>query len=176
MKRCEKMRLFQCATPRPTQQKGFPIPRRTGRCLRTLEAGYGLSACFVPGNRHALIGTRDGHLRLFDIGSGEMLDDVQAHEGAIWSIAMQPDKQGFVSASADKDLKFWEFELTEATSGSGCVFASSETMSGFSGFTLPAVQTQTRGWSRHTPVAHPTPPQSRSFPTANASRLSTQGR
>ena len=75
----------------------------------------------MPGNRHALIGTRDGHLRLFDIGSGEMLDDVQGHEGAIWSMAMQPDKQGFVTASADKDIKFWEFELTEAESGSGWV-------------------------------------------------------
>lgn len=106
----------------PNKADSLSLLRRTGRCLRTLEAGYGLSACFVPGNRHALIGTRDGHLRLFDIGSGEMLDDVQAHEGAIWSIAMQPDKQGFVSASADKDLKFWEFELTEASSGSGCVW------------------------------------------------------
>lgn len=131
--------IFFSVPRRASNKADFLSPlRRTGRCLRTLEAGYGLSACFVPGNRHALIGTRDGHLRLFDIGSGEMLDDVQAHEGAIWSIAMQPDKQGFVSASADKDLKFWEFELTEASSGSsGCVCAVAWkwTMTGAPGFT-----------------------------------------
>lgn len=32
--------------------------RQTGKCIRTMEAGYGLCTAFVPGNRHVLVGTR----------------------------------------------------------------------------------------------------------------------
>jgi WD40 repeat protein len=31
---------------------------RTGACIRTVETGYGLSAIFAPGNRHAIISTK----------------------------------------------------------------------------------------------------------------------
>lgn len=29
----------------------------------------------------------------------------------MWGIAVAPDKKGFVSVSADKSVKFWDFEL-----------------------------------------------------------------
>lgn len=107
---------------------------------------------------------QDGYLRLYDIGSGELLEEEHAHDGAIWSIALQPDEvpllllllfvhacmhwlllsifsvvfggflaqheavtscplflqQGFVTASADHTVKFWEYELQKtAQSGPG---------------------------------------------------------
>ena len=33
-----------------------------------------------------------GHLELFDIAAGVMLENVEAHEGALWAIAVAPDK------------------------------------------------------------------------------------
>lgn len=36
---------------------------------------------------------------------------MKAHEGAVWSVCVAPDKRGFVTGSADHHVKFWEFEL-----------------------------------------------------------------
>eukprot|EP00035_Acanthoeca_spectabilis_P011171 m.196552 g.196552 ORF g.196552 m.196552 type:complete len:118 (+) comp15255_c0_seq7:1444-1797(+) len=35
----------------------------------------------------------------------------EAHDGAIWSMDLQPDKHGFVTGGADKSVNIWEFEL-----------------------------------------------------------------
>ncbi|KAI5079782.1 hypothetical protein GOP47_0005261 [Adiantum capillus-veneris] len=87
----------------------------TGSCLRTIEAGYGLSGLFVPGNGYAIVGTKAGKLEIFDIGASERVNEVEAHEGAIWSVTPSPAGQGFVSGSADHDVKFWDFELVQDT-------------------------------------------------------------
>ncbi|XP_033635246.1 WD repeat-containing protein 3-like [Asterias rubens] len=85
--------------------------RATQQCIRSMKSGYALCSAFVTGERHCLIGTKTGHLELFDIAAGVMLENVEAHEGALWAIAVAPDKRGFVTGSADKTLKFWDFEL-----------------------------------------------------------------
>ncbi|KAH7428708.1 hypothetical protein KP509_09G013500 [Ceratopteris richardii] len=85
----------------------------SGSCLRTIEAGYGLSGLFVPGNRYAIVGTKEGKLEIFDIGASERVNEVEAHQGTIWSVTLYPNGQGFVSGSADHDVKFWEFKLAE---------------------------------------------------------------
>jgi U3 small nucleolar RNA-associated protein 12 len=36
----------------------------------------------------------------------------QAHQGAVWSLALLPDKSGFVSGSADKTVKVWTWTVT----------------------------------------------------------------
>lgn len=87
----------------------------SGSCLRTMEAGYGLSGLFVPGNRYTIVGTKAGKLEIFDIGASERVNEVDAHEGAIWSVTPLPGGQGFVSGSADHDVKFWDFELVQDT-------------------------------------------------------------
>ena len=70
---------FGCALP--GRQVWNP---RSGACLRSMDSGYGLSALFVPGNRHALVGTKEGRLQLFDVATGALLADEEAHSGAIW--------------------------------------------------------------------------------------------
>eukprot|EP00249_Psilotum_nudum_P021026 c27942_g1_i2 orf=1058-3220(-) len=85
----------------------------TGYPLRTLESGYGLCGIFVPGNRHGIVGTKGGTLEIFDIGAGERIKVVEAHSGAVWSIAPMPDGNGFISGSADHDVRFWEYELVQ---------------------------------------------------------------
>jgi U3 small nucleolar RNA-associated protein 12 len=37
--------------------------------------------------------------------------DLQAHQGAVWSLAVRPDGRGFVTGSADKEVKFWDFTV-----------------------------------------------------------------
>ncbi|CAH1798543.1 unnamed protein product, partial [Owenia fusiformis] len=85
--------------------------RTSQQCIRTMECGYALCSMFAPGDRHLIIGTKAGKLQIFDIASGDLIEEVDAHDKAVWSIAMAHDKQGLVSGGADKQLKFWNFEL-----------------------------------------------------------------
>ncbi|OVA17951.1 WD40 repeat [Macleaya cordata] len=85
----------------------------TGSCLRTIDSGYGLCGSFAPGNRFALVGTKSGKLEIIDVGSGTCVEEVEAHGGSVRSIATLPDGSGFVTGSADHDVKFWEYQLMQ---------------------------------------------------------------
>ncbi|XP_078265225.1 WD repeat-containing protein 3 [Rhinoraja longicauda] len=87
--------------------------RSSLQCIRTMACQYSLCSLFVPGDRQIIVGTKSGKLQLFDLASGNMLETFDAHDGAVWSISLAPDQRGIVSGSADKTVKFWEFELVK---------------------------------------------------------------
>eukprot|EP00934_Nitzschia_sp_Nitz4_P004905 Nitzschia sp. Nitz4//scaffold13_size275219//60790//64230//NITZ4_000854-RA/size275219-snap-gene-0.39-mRNA-1//-1//CDS//3329535954//4895//frame0 len=82
-------------------------------------ASYGLCCAFMPGNSHLILGTREGHLLLVEVASGEVVSvEEQAHDGAIWSLDIRrPTKEqpavAIVTGSADKTVKFWEIDESE---------------------------------------------------------------
>jgi U3 small nucleolar RNA-associated protein 12 len=86
------------------------------------ESCYGLCSAFLPGNTHLVLGTREGHLLVLDIASGEVVfAEENAHKGAIWSIDIrrptpQQSSLAVVTGSADKTVKFWEVEAQEDVS------------------------------------------------------------
>lgn len=86
---------------------------KTTKCLRTLDCGYAICSTFLPGDRHIVVGTKSGELLLYDIGSSTLLETFQAHQSTVWGVAVRPDGKGLVSASADKDIKFWNFEIKD---------------------------------------------------------------
>lgn len=53
-------------------------------------------------------------LELYDLGSSSLVESVKGHNGAVYSMQMRPDKRGFVTGGADKDVKFWDFKLDES--------------------------------------------------------------
>lgn len=85
----------------------------TGSCLRTIDSGYGLCSLILPSNKYGLVGTKDGIVEIIDIGSGACLEAVEAHGASVRSIAALPDKNGFVTGSADHDVKFWEYQMKQ---------------------------------------------------------------
>ncbi|XP_050243242.1 uncharacterized protein LOC126691952 [Quercus robur] len=106
----------------------------TGSCLRTIDSGYGLCGLIIPDNKYArvetkggyaLVGTKDGTLEIIDIGSGTCLEVVEAHGGSVRSIAAIPNENGFVTGSADHDVKFWEYEVKQKSGqGTKCLTVS----------------------------------------------------
>ncbi|KAI9143590.1 WD40-repeat-containing domain protein [Paraphysoderma sedebokerense] len=86
---------------------------RTGSCIRSMECGYALCAAFVPGNRFIIIGTKSGALELYSLSSSTLVESIQAHSGALWTLQIRPDKRGLVTGSADKDVKFWDFAMVK---------------------------------------------------------------
>lgn len=83
----------------------------TCSCLRTIDSGYGICSMFVPArsNKYALVGTKDGKIEIIDVASATCVEVVEAHGGSIHSIASIPGGSGFVTGSADHDVKFWEY-------------------------------------------------------------------
>ncbi|GAA5940698.1 snoRNA-binding rRNA-processing protein DIP2 [Sporobolomyces koalae] len=86
---------------------------KTTKCVRTMECGYAICCTFLPGDRHIVIGTKSGELLLYDLSSSSLLETVPAHTGPLWSLHVRPDGRGLVTGSADKDVKFWDFEVRE---------------------------------------------------------------
>ncbi|KAJ3208501.1 hypothetical protein HDU67_006693 [Dinochytrium kinnereticum] len=90
----------------------------TNQCITTItppDNHFALCSSFVPGNLHAIVGTKEGFIDLYDLASSSVLTSVKAHEGPIWSLQVWPDRRGVTTGSADKEVKFWEFALTDTT-------------------------------------------------------------
>jgi U3 small nucleolar RNA-associated protein 12 len=86
---------------------------RTQNCLRTLECGYALCCAFLPGDKIVVVGTKDGDIELYDIAASSQLDKISAHEGAVWTMQVHPDGKSLITGSADKSVKFWNFEIVQ---------------------------------------------------------------
>lgn len=86
---------------------------RKGICVGSIDSGYGLCSLFAPGNKHAIVGTKEGTLEILDIGSCSRVEVVEAHQGPVWSVCLRPGGAGFISGSADKTIKFWDWCLTD---------------------------------------------------------------
>ena len=86
---------------------------KTQSCLRTLECGQALCSAFLPGDRIVLLGTKTGELELYDISTSTLIESFQAHDGAIWTLAVHPDGKSVVTGSADKQAKSWRFDIID---------------------------------------------------------------
>ncbi|KAE8720366.1 phosphatidylinositol-4-phosphate 5-kinase family protein [Hibiscus syriacus] len=84
----------------------------TGSCLQTIDSGFGLCGIIVPHNKYAMVGTKDGKIEIIDIGSGTS-SEVEAHSGSVRAIATVSNENGFVTGSADHDVKFWEYQIKQ---------------------------------------------------------------
>ncbi|TFK76009.1 WD-repeat-containing protein [Pluteus cervinus] len=89
---------------------------KTAACIRTMDCSYAICSTFLPGDRHLAVGTKSGEILVYDLSSSALVQTVKAHTGTVWSLQVRPDQHMLVSGSADKDVKFWEYERTEAAS------------------------------------------------------------
>ncbi|BGP26588.1 beta transducin [Rhodotorula toruloides] len=89
---------------------------KTTRCVRTMDCGYAICCSFLPGDRHIVVGTKSGELLLYDLSSSSLLETSAAHTAPVWSVHVRPDQRGLVTGSADKDVKFWDFEVRQVPS------------------------------------------------------------
>ncbi|SCU87039.1 LAFA_0E04324g1_1 [Lachancea sp. 'fantastica'] len=86
---------------------------KTESCIRTFECGYALTCKFLPGGALVILGTKTGELQLFDLASSTLLSTEAAHTDAIWSLDITSDGRRLVTASADKTVRFWEFQAEQ---------------------------------------------------------------
>ena len=70
----------------------------------------------MPSGHQIVVGTKSGELLLYDLSSSSLLESIPAHAGPLWSLHVRPDGRGLVTGSADKDVKFWDFEVRQIPS------------------------------------------------------------
>ncbi|EPQ59303.1 WD40 repeat-like protein [Gloeophyllum trabeum ATCC 11539] len=88
---------------------------KTTACIRTLDCGYAICSTFLPGDRQVAVGTKSGDIFIYDLASSSLVETIQAHTATVWSMQVRSDGMALVTGSADKDVKFWEFEEKEST-------------------------------------------------------------
>ncbi|KAF9498450.1 WD-repeat-containing protein [Pleurotus eryngii] len=91
---------------------------KTTACIRTLDCGYAICSTFLPGDRHIAIGTKSGEILIYDLASSSLIQTVEAHSSTVWSLHVHPNEKALASGSADKEVKFWEFEHKDASEDS----------------------------------------------------------
>ena len=107
--------------------RSLPLSSSTFKTKSKKASFYGLCVTFLPGDTHFVVGTREGHLLIVDIASGDIVYfEEKAHEKEIWSVDLKKpklennfhdnrnDESGgaitIMTGSADKSVKFWEIE------------------------------------------------------------------
>lgn len=73
-----------------------------------------LGALFVYSDQYIIFTTKSGSIFIFHVATGEHIDfKTKCHETAIYGIVPQPNGHGFITTSADKKVKFWNFKIIE---------------------------------------------------------------
>jgi len=71
-----------------------------------------LSMAMLPGDKYLVLGTREGILSLYELGSNSIIQRLQAHNKEIWEISFHTNPASLkgsmliASASADRTIKF----------------------------------------------------------------------
>ncbi|GBM18224.1 WD repeat-containing protein 3 [Araneus ventricosus] len=78
------------------------------KCTTTLPCEASLCSVFVPGNKHCIVGTKNGLLNIYDVDKRELVNSIESHDGFVKCICLSPDLRGVTSGGSDKEVKFWE--------------------------------------------------------------------
>ena len=68
------------------------------------------SAALSPDARHALSGSDDGTVRLWDLETGREIRRFEGHTDTVTSVALAPDGRWAVSGSSDHTVRVWDLQ------------------------------------------------------------------
>ena len=84
----------------------------SGTCVGSMESGYVLSVYCVRDGKNVVVGCKSGSIEVFSMERNRKIQEIQAHEGAVWMICGNPNSQNVVvSAGADKEVRYWSLNL-----------------------------------------------------------------
>lgn len=84
----------------------------TQKCIRTMKfTGYGLCTQYLGADGMiGVVGTKSGKLQVYELGSGSLITEENAHQGEVWSICIDDDMYDakfLITGGADKRVCFW---------------------------------------------------------------------
>ena len=94
----------------------FPSLTPPGGPLRQILVGHRgtvTAVALLPDGRHALSGSSDNTLRLWDLATGETLRTLEGHTDAVNTVAVLADGSRALSGSWDNTLRLWDLATGE---------------------------------------------------------------
>jgi GTPase SAR1 family protein/DNA-directed RNA polymerase subunit RPC12/RpoP len=89
-----------------------PVSRGDGatpaRRLSLGHTGAVWAVAYHPDGAHALSGSADRTVRLWDLATGACQQVLEGHTGAVWAVAYHPDGAHALSGSADGTVRLWD--------------------------------------------------------------------
>ncbi len=78
-------------------------------CTATLSAGCKVwCGAFCEQGKYFLSGSEDGVLRRWDLGSGRCEAEVRAHQGSVWSLAVNSTEDVVATTGDDGTIRLWQ--------------------------------------------------------------------
>ena len=78
------------------------------------------SVAISPDGRWVAAGSLDTVVRIWEVGTGKLVERLRGHRDSVYSVAFTPDGRGLVSGSLDKTLKYWDVSgLSVGGAGAG---------------------------------------------------------
>jgi hypothetical protein len=68
-----------------------------------------LALALSPGSRSLACATGGGRILIWDVRSGLLKQELDAHGGAVWGVTFNWDGRALISAGADKTIRIWRF-------------------------------------------------------------------
>ena len=79
-----------------------------------------ISVAISPNGQWVAAGCLDTAVRIWDMATAQLVEQLQGHRDGVYSIAFTPDGQGLVSGSLDNTMKYWDISgLNTSVGGSG---------------------------------------------------------
>ncbi len=94
------LRVWQTATGRLLSTFG-PFDTETDTCA------------MAPGSDRAVLGCDDGHVRVFNVDSGELIADLRGHRSGVKKVAISPLNGDLLSAGYDQRIVVWDAETLQ---------------------------------------------------------------
>ena len=66
------------------------------------------SVAISPNAELVAAGSLDNVIRIWEVGSGTLVERLRGHGNSVYSVAFTPDGRGLVTGSLDKTLKLWD--------------------------------------------------------------------
>jgi len=82
------------------------VPRNL--VLENEDDGPVLSLAFSPEDPLLATGDAHGHLKLWNVLTGQLSDSSRCHDRAVWSVAFSPDGRMLASGGLDGEIHLWE--------------------------------------------------------------------
>jgi len=73
-----------------------------------------LSIAISPDGNHAVVGSLENEIRVWDFTTGKLIKTVEGHKGEVDSVVFSHDGKYIISGSSDKTIKIWQSLLANS--------------------------------------------------------------